>query len=293
MKEKMKIYDKLEYPLTLPKGYTHMQLFEYMVSFKLDGDNSNELKPYLEEDFNRFIYTLSLIPDEPGTLLEIGSNPYFNSILIEKFRQYTNYHTNFFGDDYSGSLVQTMKSEIFAEEYSFEFINHNIETTDIPYENNYFDCIVFCEVFEHFTNDPMAVLLRIKNSLKENGTLILTTPNVNRLENVARMLAGANIYDPYSGYGPYERHNREYNKHELFLLLNHLGFEIEIMYSSDVHENRSNDFFDTDLIHKFLKFRENDLGQYIFVKAKNVKKANLCKPSWLYRSYPSDSICNE
>ncbi len=36
---------------------------------------------------------------------------------------------------------------------------------------------------------------------------------VSRLENVCRMIAGVNIYDPYSGYRPYGRHNRENNKH--------------------------------------------------------------------------------
>jgi hypothetical protein len=59
---------------------------------------------------------------------------------------------------------------------------------------------------------------------------------VSRLENVAKMIAGANIYDPYSGCRPYGRHNREYNKHELYLLLNYLGFTIDAMFTADVHE---------------------------------------------------------
>lgn len=184
-----------------------------------------------------------------------------------------------------------MKSDLYDESYSFDFPNHNIEHSDIPFDTE-FDVIVFCEVLEHFTNDPMEVLLRIKKSLKKDGTLILTTPNLNRLENVAKMLAGSNIYDPYSGYGPYGRHNREYNKHELFSLLTHLGFEIEIMFSSNVHADRSKHYFDTEKLRELLTFRENDLGQYIFIKAKNAKEANLGKPSWLYRSYPSNELCD-
>ena len=112
---------------------------------------------------------------------------------------------------------------------------------------------LFALPLEHLTNDPMQALLRIKKSLKEDGFLILTTPNVNRLENIARMIAGANIYDPYSGYGAYGRHNREYNKHELCLLLTHLGFEIETVFSSDVSQNDSNNFFSVE------KFSENVL----------------------------------
>src|SRR3989440_9270321 len=57
------------------------------------------------------------------------------------------------------------------------------------------------------------------------------------LENVCRLIAGENIYDPYSGYGPYGRHNREYNRDELAKLLVFAGFEIEVLFSADVHES--------------------------------------------------------
>ena len=39
--------------------------------------------------------------------------------------------------------------------------------------------------------------------LKPLGAMILTNPNVVRLENVAKLMSGANVYDAYSGYGPY------------------------------------------------------------------------------------------
>jgi SAM-dependent methyltransferase len=260
------------------------------MSFRLDDDAHGELDAYLQEDFKRFLYTLDLIPKKGGKLLEIGSNPYFNSILIEKFREYDTFYTNFFGADYNGSTVQNMRSKDYDEEYEFKFVNHNIEASDIPFDEK-FDTVVFCEVLEHLTTDPLKVLLRIKDCLKQDGTLILTTPNVNRLENVAKMLAGSNIYDPYSGYGPYGRHNREYNKHELLMLLEHAGFEVEILFSSDVHDNRSNDYFDVNSFGHLVDFRSQDLGQYLFVKANNSKKANRCKPKWLYRSYPIDELC--
>ncbi|CAH2771099.1 MAG: hypothetical protein CBARDCOR_1238, partial [uncultured Caballeronia sp.] len=79
--------------------------------------------------------------------------------------------------------------------------------------------------------------------LKDDGTLVLTTPNVNRLENVARMIVGANIYDPYSDYGPYGRHNREY-KHELYTMLTYLGFPVEEIFTADVNPNLSANYLD-------------------------------------------------
>ena len=58
----------------------------------------------------------------------------------------------------------------------------------------------------------------------------------------------------------------------------------------DVHENRAQYFFDIENIKYMIALvqnREYDLGQYIFVKAKNVREENIKKPGWLYRSYPS------
>ncbi|MFZ1860851.1 MAG: methyltransferase domain-containing protein [Candidatus Competibacter sp.] len=143
---------------------------------------------------------------------------------------------------------------------------------------------------EHLLMDPAKVLREIKRILKPNGQLILTTPNVSRLENVARMLSGTNIYDPYSGYGPYGQHNREYNKHELNLLLNYVGFNLQVMFSADVHDNNAAQFFDLTILQDELNYRQYDLGQYIFLSATNEGVDRGKKPAWLYRSYLSDEV---
>src|SRR5204863_9220093 len=103
--------------------------------------------------------------------------------------------------------------------------------------------VLFCEVLEHLLEEPLRSLREIQRVLKHGGTLIVTTPNATRLENVARLLAGENMYDPYSAYGPYGRHNREYTLNELRLLLTHAGFTIQRAFTADVHENHANLFF--------------------------------------------------
>lgn len=122
----------------------------------------------------------------------------------------------------------------------------------------------------------------------------MSTPNVNRLENVAKMIAGANIYDPYSGYGQYGRHNREYNKHELAQMLNLCGFQIEIMFSSNVHAEHGGQYFDIGSIMRLIEtisYRDLDLGQYIFIRAKKIQDVDLVEaPEWLYRSLPDRMI---
>lgn len=290
------LFSELVRPIKYPEGETEESLYEYLAGFGLDGANGDELKGYLTQDYKRFVYTYGLLPSNglDQSLLEIGANPYFTSILLKKFTDYQLSFTNYFGID-EGVETQTQRNKSTKEEFEFEYVNHNIDMSDLPFEEP-FDVVVFCEVLEHLINDPMQALLRIKKSLKKDGVLILTTPNVNRLENITKMIAGSNIYDPYSGYGIYGRHNREYNKHELFMLLSHCGFEVEEIFTTDVHDNHSNDFFPIESIAKNIscvKNREYDLGQYIFVRAKNTLEAKPCMPKWLYRSYPESKLCDD
>jgi SAM-dependent methyltransferase len=272
---------------TFPAGYTEKTLLELLSSFSLEGtagtEYGRELQNYLVHDYLRFVHTLNLLPDEQCKILEVGANPYFTSLLILLFTQHQLTCTNFFiGQAAAGREV--MLSEQANKRFVFDFVNQNIEDESFHFEQQ-FDAVIFCEVIEHLTNDPLAALIRLKTILKPGGSLILSTPNVNRLENVTKMIAGENIYDPYSAYGPYGRHNREYNKHELSKLLKHAGFEIEIMYSADVHANYQG--YDYRKVLPLLAFRYPDLGQYIFLRARNIGESSAKKPEWLYRSYPS------
>lgn len=142
------------------------------------------------------------------------------------------------------------------------------------------------------TNDPLRVLLEIKRTLKPDGCVILTTPNVVRLENVLAFLEGRNIYDPYSGYGPYGRHNREYTRHELHELMKHCGFTNEVSFTGNVHDDIPSRIPNSALekVLEAIPNREHDLGQYLFTRWRNAGSANPKKPAWLYRSYALDEM---
>jgi SAM-dependent methyltransferase len=286
-------FPDIEQNAKLPPGYTAESLKHYLGAFSLDGAPTAELANYLDEDFLRFVHTLGMVPEARGRLLEIGANPYFTTILLKKFRSYDVHCTNYFGIEGGGSR-QTCKNTESGEEFAFDFMNNNVDKEDIPFDGT-FDVVLFCEVIEHLVSDPVGALRRIKDKLAQGGALILTTPNVNRLENIAKMMSGQNIYDPISGYGVYGRHNREYNKHELFLMLDHLGFDLEVLFSSDVHENHSNLYYPTERVAKDILATPNrgyDLGQYIFLRARNNRPARAGKPRWLYRSYQDEELCD-
>ena len=279
----------------LPKlgGLGKDVILKTLVSFALDGASSGELEGYAREDYERFIYTVDLVPEGRLGLLEIGANPYFTSYLLRKFRpQATHRYTNYFngGIETRSQTANLTGFDGGAEVETFEYLNVNLEEHVLPIEAGSLDVVLFCEVIEHMQNDPLRALSEIKRILRPNGYLVLTTPNVARLENVARLLAGSNIYDPYSGYGPYGRHNREYNRHELVQLLEFCGFEIEICFTADVHHNHANDIFPVRKIKRLVEARRGDLGQYLFVRCRNVGPMPAKKPTWLYRSYPIDQL---
>ena len=282
---------ELRRPLPLPAGQTRKQIFDYLAALSADGAVDNaEILEYLNEACDRYLYTLDLLPKvgeqtHTGRLLDIGASPYHLTMLIKKFSSYELSLINYFGE--------TVPREHFdiihdgqGEKTTLNYYNINVEVEGIPYPDNSFDVVIMCEVLEHFTNDPVKVIGEIKRVLSDDGICILSTPNVARLENISRLIAGQNMADPYSGYGPYGRHNREYTQDELRKLFEGVGFTVETIFTSDVHKNRADFFYDTKNLQQILLNRHGDLGHYIFVKAVNRPgKANLQKPNWLYRSY--------
>ena len=270
---------------------SEQQLFDFVTSIRVQDAPESEMRAYGTQDFRRFVHTWSLASDIKGKCLELGGNPYFTTMLLKKFTDLDISLANYFGHENNGEYVQTVdylelnSGEKKSERLTFQ--HFNIENHCFPYAAGEFDVVIFAEIIEHLLNDPCKVMREIKRVLKPNGTLILTTPNVARLENITRMISGTNIYDPYSGYGPYGRHNREYNRHELVKLLQFEGFEVLTHFTADVHANNASGFYNLEFIVPLLKHREQDLGQYIFMKAINASQISPMKrPSWLYRSYP-------
>lgn len=278
-------------PLPLPEGWSEDQLRTLLDSVRLQDAPVEEMKGYIGADFKRFVYTLGLVPEHAGMkLLELGANPYFTTVLLTKFRPGDLELANYF-DGAQRESAQQVFIEQTGETLTFPFRQFNVETDRFPYEDNSFDVVLFCEIIEHLLSDPVHALTEIRRVLKPGGSLILTTPNVARLENAEKILAGQNIYDPYSGYGPYGRHNREYTEKDLRNLLSENGFKVETMFTADVNRRPDNASAALRKV-QLLTQRRTDLGQYIFCRCTVDAEAKSLKPNrpaWLYRSMPDTS----
>lgn len=197
------------------------------------------------------------------------------TILLKKFRNFDYHGSNFFSTQ-DDTVTQNVVNEKYGDKYVLTSTLFNIENK-FPYDDEFFDYVLFCEVIEHLIKDPIQVIQQIHRVLKPNGTLILTTPNVARASNIEKLQKGENIYDPYSGYGVYGRHNREYTVNELSEILSNSGFKIQKKFTKFVHINYP------DKNWWKLKDHDNYKGDYIFISAKKHKPFKEFKPTWLYR----------
>ena len=273
-------------PLPLPAGWSEDDLRRLISSVQVEDASMEELRPYVEADFKRFVYTLSLVPEQTGQrILELGANPYFTTTLLRNFRSADLHLANFFDKaGREGKQKVTIHSTGEVIEYAFK--QFNIEAEEFPYDDNSFDVVLFCEIIEHLLTDPVHALTEIRRVLKPGGDLVLTTPNVARLENARKIIAGENVYDPYSGHGPYGRHNREYTQEDLFSLLVANGFTVRTIFTADVHPEPAGSMVSLRTLAPLLRNRQTDLGQYIFCRCSvtfGSKELPPERPKWLFR----------
>ena len=277
---------ELEAPLDFPAGEDEASLLTLLKSSRIKEDRADGPRErYLSVALRRFIYTLALVPDQEGKLLEIGAGPYFLTHLLERFRAYELSLINFFGEAYGERGIQTLM-HADGREQPLAFDNVNVEYQPLPYADATFDVVLLCEVLEHFVNDPLHAMKEISRVLKPGGRLVLTTPNVNNVEHIARLLSGHNIFHPYSGFGPAGRHNREYTVAELKMLLTHTGFEVEHAFTSDIHHNQASHYTHVSQFKRLLRARKGELGQYIFTVSRRVRDPKPERPVWLFSDYP-------
>jgi SAM-dependent methyltransferase len=275
----------------IPFGYTYSQLKNLLLSIEIDNSGPGALAPYVEDSFERFLFTWELAKDHQGSCLELGANPYFTTLLLKEFSSLDMKLANYFGGDTkSGSqnLSWSQNDRIRSKELTFD--HFNLEEGSFPYPDSSFDVILFCEIIEHLLMNPLHCLREINRCLKPNGVLITTTPNVARLGNVFAMIDGTSIYDPYSGFGPYGRHNREYSLTELNRLLEFAGFKTTKSFTANSHADHLAMRTDYDKICQLVAHRPNDLGQYLFTSAVKVGAPKAGLPAFLYRSWPEEEM---
>ena len=141
-----------------------------------------------------------------------------------------------------GAALEIMGHDVYGISSTHEPIKSqkikicNIESDRFPFKDNFFDFVLCTEVLEHLPQSPLHAINEIRRVLMPQGKLLLTTPNIARSINRAKMLLGKSVTYPLSqvlendgeGSNIYHRHNREYTLKELATLLSHAHFSVDV-----------------------------------------------------------------
>jgi len=120
----------------------------------------------------------------------------------------------------------------------------NIEVDRLPFDDSTFDAVVCCQVLEHFTHSHLPAMREMHRVLVPGGLQEVDVPNVASFRNRSRLLRGRNITYDYAehylhaqpvldrGLSFYPlRHNREFSRDELALLLAEAGYrDIDVQF---------------------------------------------------------------
>lgn len=265
------------------------EIEDYLAGFDIAERYRAERDQYLSSNLIRFRESLAFVSPAPfagARLLELGASPYLFTLLLERF---TAYDVAVAGEDLPdrGRETEVIKKETeTGEQVVFRAKNFNVELDRYPYEDDSFDVVLCSELLEHLALDPTHMLVEIHRILKPAGRLLITTPNVLVLRHAnALVRKRQNIYGPYSGYGIYGRHNREWTLDEVTELVRGCGYAIERAEVKDTYPHGG--------YSKWLKRFFPHLRDVIFVLARTEGDAVPYYPEHLYVAQYARSLRKE
>jgi SAM-dependent methyltransferase len=275
-----------------PEGMSVADVEDAFRSWSVNDEPVGHLDGYVADSSLRFLHTWGMVREESGRCLELGANPYFTTYLLDEHSDLDLTLAN-----YCGANGETTETVSFVRPGTDERVVvdrpctlFNVEEDEFPFPDDSFDVVLFCEMLEHMLMNPVATLKQIHRVLKPSGVLVLTTPNVARLDNAISLVNGVNMYDPYSGFGPYGRHNREYTRAELTQLLEFAGFDVERSFTADGHTSTAAGREHYAEVAALVTPRLPDLGHYLYFRARATREPREGLPSFLFRSWPEGVI---
>lgn len=147
-----------------------------------------------------------------------------------------------------------------------EVSNENIESSNLKYENGFFDYIIFADVLEHLF-DPGKVLANMRKYLKEDGYILASIPNIMHYSVIAGILGGNFTY---ADAGILDRtHVRFFTLNEIERLFAANGYT-DMRYNCNVLLNEKDKTFIDRLVAISGEDKRTQFSAYQYiVKAKN------------------------
>lgn len=181
--------------------------------------NSSEIE-YFEYHEKRYLRMAKSIADRlpKGSLvLDVGSHYLHSSIILKKlgYELYAVDVSAFWDIEFIQKRLKAFDIKGVAED--------NLESFESIGEwKNRFDCVLFTEIMEHITFNPVHFWSQVYNSIKDGGFVYVTTPNSFALPNVLRTFRnlflfkgiGIKVEDIFH-HVTYGHHWKEYSNAEM------------------------------------------------------------------------------
>ena len=249
----------------------------------------DEIARYLDRSAGRFARTLPLCVrvTAPGArVLELGADPFlFTQLLLERGARMVLAGQPRGVWEREPTAVEPVRLRWAGRDERLELHRFDAERHRWPFADGAFDAVICMEVLEHLSYSPAHLLHEANRVLRDGGGLVLTTPNGLAAPMLARLLRGQSIGESYSGYGPTDRHNREYTRAELAALLRATNF------AGEVRAHNIGGYAPSDRLGRLLRAVAALPGEHferrrdhLFAVARKSGPPLLAHPEWLFRA---------
>jgi SAM-dependent methyltransferase len=268
---------------TVPRAQESVEP-EYIAAWAENTD----AKSYIQTHLTRLSQTLAITP--PGgpdkRILEMGSYMQITPALKTKLG-YGEVRGCYYGP--AGNVDhKTIRSED-GELFECDVDLFDAERDAFPYEDDYFDTVLCCELIEHLPTDPMHMMSEINRILKPGGALVLTTPNIVSLRAISAILQGyhpgffpAYIKPAVSGAEVEARHAREYAPREIELLFRDSGLKVTCLETGEFRDQPHPEHGWVNHLLESYELPEDLRGDGIYAVGVKVGGVRCRYPAWLY-----------
>jgi SAM-dependent methyltransferase len=199
-----------------------------------DELSESERNGYFTNHYDRYLATLQALYEVAGEkigpglkVLDVGCIPGHLGSALAKMG--CEVHGLSCEVEYNRSIFKTPDIEDIRE--------CNIETDSFPYQDSYFDLVLFTETIEHLPFSPLPALREMHRVLKKDGYLLLTTPNDlyidRRISRIKSSLLFKSSFTDLKGLkarlelpNVYSTHHLKYTIKEINAVLEWTGFQV-------------------------------------------------------------------